>query len=348
LLKALEHHRAELPWRLQKGTEGEKERLATSIGAIQEIALSRADYHARKNIVWISPGFPILANLDLSPDDHAVLFDAIRKLSDELLRTRTTMYTVDPRGVKAEPGGLSTLIVTSDSSMYLLRTSPGASSTVADLTLERLAFETGGQALYGRNDLDQEIEDEIVNAATYFTMSYYPSNRNWDSGFRKIRVYVDKPELRATTRDGYFALPEPPPASKEEEALQLTSAISSRLSFGAIPVRIDPTQLLPGATTVRVAINVGAQALSWSTSASGDYHCKVEVVVANLTEKGQRLDYHLRSLGGTIPAEKFARSKSPSWVIPLQLSLKPEAARVRVVVRDVTSGKLGTADLLRP
>src|SRR5207302_11409851 len=132
-----------------------------------------------KNIVWISPGFPILANIDLSADDHAVLFDAIRKLSDELLRTRTTMYTVDPRGVKAEPQALSALLVTSDSSMYLLRPSPGVFSTVADLTLERQAFETGGLALYGRNDLDQEIEDEIVNAATYFTLSYYPSNRNW-------------------------------------------------------------------------------------------------------------------------------------------------------------------------
>jgi len=343
LLQALERHRAELPWRLRTGMEGAKERLATSIGAIQEIAYSRADYKARKNVVWVSPGFPIITTSELLTEDRSVLFEAIRMLSDELLRTRITIYTVDPRGVT-----VGRLLAAADQPSYLHSTNPAAGTTVADLALERLALETGGEALYGRNNLDQEIEDTIVNGAMYFTLSYYPSNRNWDGTFRKVRVNVDKPGLHATTRDGYFALAALPPAADKEAALQLTSAVSSRLSFGAIPVKVSPAELVQNVSTEKLTVDVDGQALSWTPSDKGDYHCKVQVVLANLSNKGERLDYRVQSVGGVIPGDKFARSKSRSWVIPVEVPVKPEAARIRVVVRDDLSGKLGTADISWP
>lgn len=342
ILRALDSHRAEIPWRLRMGFAGERERLATSIGAIREIAFSRADYHARKNIVWISPGFPILTSADLSTDDREVLFDALRNLSDELLRTRITMYTADPRGVT-----VGELAARADVSSYLRRPTAGATALVADLALERLALETGGKALHGRNDLDGEIQESMVDGATYFTLSYYPSNRNWDGAFRKIRVEVGKLGLQARTRDGYFGLLEPPTAGKDEAALELTSAVSSRLSFGAIPVKVVPAQFPPAATSAQISLDVDAQALSWTASANGDYHCAVEVVTANLSDKGSRLDYQLQSLGGSIATARFENSKSRSWVIPLVIPVKAQASRIRVVIRDKSSGRLGTVDLLR-
>ena len=97
---ALRSHKAILPWRLQRNFYLGMERINISMTALQQIAIANIGTPGHKNVVWISPGLPIFTMLQMSADGEKQLFDSIRHLSDQLLRARISIYSIDPRGVQ--------------------------------------------------------------------------------------------------------------------------------------------------------------------------------------------------------------------------------------------------------
>jgi VWFA-related protein len=96
---ALRAHGAVLPWRLQHNFYLALERIDISMVALQQIAIASTGVPGHKNIVWISPGLPVFGDLQNDADAEKQLFDLIRHLSDQVLKARISIYSVDPRGV---------------------------------------------------------------------------------------------------------------------------------------------------------------------------------------------------------------------------------------------------------
>lgn len=99
LWAALDQHHPAIPWRLKGGVYGASERLNISLGALEKIAAAGEGSSIRRSVVWVSPGLPILSSIAITAESQDKALAAIRRLSDELLHARVTMYTVDPRGV---------------------------------------------------------------------------------------------------------------------------------------------------------------------------------------------------------------------------------------------------------
>jgi len=70
-----------------------------------------------------------------------------------------------------------------------------------------LTESTGGFLIANTNNdkLLSKIMDEVD---THFELAYRPMNPLNDGRFRKIEVKIDRPNLRAETRDGYYAVPD--------------------------------------------------------------------------------------------------------------------------------------------
>ena len=49
-------------------------------------------------------------------------------------------------------------------------------------------FETGGEAVFGSNDLSGALRRSIEDGSNYYTLAYRPQNHDWDGKFRKIKV----------------------------------------------------------------------------------------------------------------------------------------------------------------
>ncbi|MFL6307717.1 MAG: VWA domain-containing protein, partial [Candidatus Sulfotelmatobacter sp.] len=94
---ALRSHQPVLSWRLRRNLYLALDRINISITALQQIAIASTGVPGHKNIVWISPGLPILSTLEITADSEKQLFDSIRHLSNQLLRARVSIYSVDPR-----------------------------------------------------------------------------------------------------------------------------------------------------------------------------------------------------------------------------------------------------------
>ena len=342
LKTALEHHRPAIPWRLGQGVEGAGERISISFRSLHSIAIANLGSGRRNNLVWISPGFPIFIADGISADMQKKLFDDIRLLSDELLRARMTIYTVDPRGVgMGRRSPFDSRIRTSDEAASLTRDKQIAFS---DLALTTLSNETGGHSFYGHEDVDREIASSISEGENYYTLSYYPADHNFNGSFRKVKLTVAKPGLVAHTRDGYYALATPAPPTDKETATNLAYALMDPLSFASIPVHLAKVTLSASEPQGQFGIAIEAKALQWDAAANGTVQCHLDIASADFASDGRPV--HLV----THPFSFVLRStpedaKRRVVDLSVKLAVDRPAHRVRILVRDRATGYMGSADV---
>ena len=73
-------------------------------------------------------------------------------------------------------------------------------------TMDELAQDTGGKACKNSNDLAGCVMTALKDSSSYYEMSFYPQNVNWDGRFHKIVVKTTRPGVKLTYRRGYYAL----------------------------------------------------------------------------------------------------------------------------------------------
>jgi VWFA-related protein len=71
--------------------------------------------------------------------------------------------------------------------------------------LDSVAAETGGQAFHNTNGIAQAITQAVSQGATYYTLSYAPSNRNFDGKVRNIKVVLNQKGYHLAYRTKYYA-----------------------------------------------------------------------------------------------------------------------------------------------
>jgi VWFA-related protein len=334
---ALERRKAVLPYILMQGTWGAFERINYSMWALQQMALANVGVAGRKNIVWISPGFPVMGTTQFDPAVQEKLFEEIRGLSDDLLRARITVYSVDPRGVM---GAAYTFSNDLQYGAYLDELQNAGDAAFGDVAVQTLAVQTGGRALYGRNDVDREIATSLADGNTYYTLSYTPKNRDFDGRFRKVKVRVDRPGMRVLTRDGYYALPNGAAAESPAQVSQdLAAALASPLRFGGLSVLSTTTDLSHKPDRARVQISVLSTDLSWHPDAKGNL---ASTVYLGGMESGKSAPGGLgESFSAILPAGKMP-SPELAVTFTLELPVRYPIGELRLAVRDAESGRIGS------
>jgi VWFA-related protein len=74
--------------------------------------------------------------------------------------------------------------------------------------LRSLAEDTGGFLVANSNDLRKPFQQIGGDVQTHYEVDYNPASDKYNGHFRKIEVKLARADLRAETRDGYFAIPE--------------------------------------------------------------------------------------------------------------------------------------------
>ncbi len=338
---ALRRHRAELPFRLMtgEGVVGASERLADALEALREIAAANSHFAGRKNVIWIGPGFPSLNYMIAQPSDKARLLGYVRETSDLMWQGRLSVYSVDPRGLEVVHenigGNLSTggFFAPPD-------------STTAELVFEQVAPQTGGRVFRGLNDLDAQIASSMEDGGSFYALSYYPSNSDWNGKFRKIRVVMRNPELVARTRNGYYGFPDRPPNFQQLDRL-LSRAVINPLAYHALDVQAQAKVMGTQPRTASYTVDLDPAGLHWEILPDGKHRCEVTVVAAGFSSKGQVVTHTVKELEVVIDDKKYEQqmNNGKPMVVVLAAALPSAAVRVRVVARDSSNGNIGTADL---
>jgi VWFA-related protein len=322
------------------GVQASAQLMLTNLLALDEIALASADRHTRKNVIWIGSGFPILSSYDVALVDRERFLSYIRYTANWLQETRTTLYTIDPKGLPVDETDYVT-----DLSGPLSGQDFG--SNTGELIFEGLAPATGGKIYRYRNDVDVALANAVDNGSNYYTLSYYPKNSDFDGNFRKIAVSLSQRNLTATTQQGYYAVDEGTGTTKDELDFALSRAVTSPLPFASIQFDAVGKVLLGQPPTVRCSVSVDRDTLTWNPQPNGDERTEVTLVTSEITAKSGILGYRVKEMEIVQSKKQFDESPNHRVVFTVNVPLPPKTDHLRIVLRDASTGHLGTFDVPR-
>jgi len=147
----------------------------------------------RKNLIWLSGEFPLKLFACLNQDPSCKRYIEMTKSAlDIMAQAHVALYPVDLRGVAIDnPRAPAGEILLARS--YLLQ--------------DEIAKLTGGRAYHSDNGLKDLLDEAVEDGANYYTLSYSPSNRNYNGALRHIQVNLAKKGYNLSYPRSYYAIP---------------------------------------------------------------------------------------------------------------------------------------------
>jgi len=212
-----------------------------------------------------------------------------------------------------------------------------------------LAERTGGRAFYNRNDLDNLVGKSIEDGSTYYTIGYYPENKNWDGKFRKIKVVTQHSAAKLRYRLGYYAA-DPGVQDRNRQAQGGDDLLKAALNidFPASTDLLFRAAVTPpsAATQNKVVVNFAIQAdtLRFVDQSDGRHHATVECGVRVFSAKGVPLKTAVLTVEASLKPETFSNVMQNSFPCREEIDLPAGNFTLRLGVRDERTGLIGSAN----
>ena len=337
---------AEMPSAMDENVQTQDTNLNTrtyaTIAALTQLAKRMSPYQGRKNLFWVSESFPIALNTTKNFCGQTMPVDAHR-MTNVLADARIALYPVSVRGVE--------MVIAPN--MSSRQCSPGAfqfmGRGIFKSAMNDIADQTGGQAIYGTNDLAGAMRRDLDDASNYYTLAYQPQNKKWNKKFRTIRVELTQKGDTLSYRRGYFAFPDSGPAPNPVQ--QLNVALQPETPE-ATALALHATVDLPNSqhSTILVHSAVSAANLNLTLTPDGHRHGQllVRLIAFNNNPSGKQPQAPPQSSGvlnlNFTPAQYQSILRS-GITFTQQLQLAPGHYHLRLGVVDLANGHIGTLDM---
>lgn len=317
-------------------------KVAATMEGMKAIAARLAKFPGRKNLIWISTAFPIQTGSAVgSHGDVHNYGGAISTLGQVLSNADVAIYPVDARGLIAP----SVLDVINGSQGGR---APGISAAAPDdrpfQTMLEVAAATGGHAFFNTNDISGSIRKAIDDSRVTYVIGYYPDHNKWDGSYREITVKVERPGAQLRYRKGYFATEEGSKTVDEQKQI-LSTALSSPIQLLdlGLELQIDGTDT-PGARQIRAHIRILPGQMQFQPA--GDrFADSVEVAWSELSADGRVVGRGAHAFGLKPTQQGLDEIAQKGLTFSERVSVKNDATEMRLVVRDVGSGAMGTVNV---
>jgi len=240
-----------------------------TLDAFNSLAHYLAAFPGRKNLIWFSGSFPLNILPDASLNDPFAVMQLdeqeFRETTNLLTKAQVAVYPVDARGLMTLPA----LSASNSGANYARNPKAfgaavqqfGNSQVAEHATMNDMAEQTGGQAFYNTNGLAQAVAKAVREGSNYYTLTYTPTNRKHDGGYREIRVTLKTPQapnLQLAYRHGYYD--EDPAATLKKpnthDTATTTDTASSSVRSGAAYARAAMTRGAPTPEDVLFKVRV--------------------------------------------------------------------------------------------
>ncbi|HET9183215.1 MAG TPA: VWA domain-containing protein [Candidatus Angelobacter sp.] len=299
----------------------------STLEALNSIARHAAAVPGRKQLLWLSSGFP----LDLDTVKTSIYYQQMTETANLLTDAQVAVYPVDVRGLVA---------------FFPREMSSGmARLTSAHLTMDELALKTGGLAFYGHNDISRLVDRAVADGATYYVLGYYPTNKDWNGDFRSIQVKLHSPELKVRSRKGYFAINTSSASEskmKAERSEFLKALAPDALSAGMLPMFVQVIPPTKEHSQVFLEVRVDPRSVIFDAGPDNHRQGELEVFTAVLDSKGKFVTNKLDTLKTNLPPDTFAKVMASSLAVRQEFDLSPGKYLLKVGARDVKSNLFGT------
>jgi VWFA-related protein len=316
------------------------QRVQKTFEAMGALARALSGYTGRKNLFWLSEGFPgtVLPNREDSRQNVRNYLAIFQKYSGQLESAQISVYPIDLRGLTNS--GLQQI---GGSPEYVSSDRRDLDMAGSQLTMRDVADQTGGRAFYNTNDIKVALQRGMEHGATYYTLAYSPQNQNWNGAFRRIAVKSDRPGVRLDFRQGYYATrdaPSPVDAAHRTMVAEMQPGVPESTML-LLRVKIAATE---GASD-NVGIDYGVYAPDLAFTGDAIKHARLEFVAVAWDRNNKPAANVSQTMDLDLQPETFKKIQNTGVPAHQDLTLKPGDYKLRMGVMDYATGKIGTMEV---
>ncbi|MGB0122430.1 MAG: VWA domain-containing protein, partial [Silvibacterium sp.] len=345
----------------QVDVELQSQRAQTTLDNFSAVAKWLNNYPGRKNVFWLSSGFPlqgqpfgILGYTQLNPTGPATpggqTIPMQEKTDKDLQNARVAIYPIDASGVAPPDIAGETSADTTGNFLTMGKYGDQSINVKKDDQLEAaqqnemraIAHATGGVASFN-NDIARTLRDDFNRGASYYTISYTPSNAAWNGAYRKINLTLepDQPGDQLIYRQGYYAKdPQPEPAPTADQfkmAMQHGAPAATAVLFSAKVSKAS------GAANVEYAIE--SRTIQYFPDPSGKLVANIDCAILEYDAAGKVIGTSLIRLTSAVSPEQRAALNIGTVRAKQSIALKPKATSLVLGVRDQSTGRFGNLEV---
>jgi len=301
----------------------------------------------RKLVFMISDGFYL-------NDRKSGSLDRIKRITDAAGKAGVVIYTLDARGIIGD-----SLDVTNNRPIDSEGLTAG--SSIGEITasqdgLNALAGDTGGKAFRNTNAPMSEWVDQVLDeTANYYLVAWRPDTEEQKRGkFNHIEAsIIGRPDLTVRLCSSYFKsapLPvlsvkrktEKDPTKAREDDMRIV--IDAPVSQTQIPIKLGLLLAqMPGVgTQVIASVEINREALSFDLK-DGKQSADLDIGGIFYDDKGKPVNSFVGRLRIFPVPEDAPPEKRKQAIYAFRAWLPPGLYQVRLGIRDLNSGRLGSA-----
>jgi VWFA-related protein len=307
--------------------------------SLGELARALSGYTGRKNLLWLSEGFPAAVlprRANWEPDARNYLA-TFQKYSGLLEASQISVYPIDVRGLKN-----TSLPGIGGSAEYDDTQRQNENTWGSQLMMRDVAGQTGGRAFYNGNDLKGAMRHSIEHGSTYYTLAYSPQNKKWNGDFRHIEVKVARPDTRLDYRRGYYGLPDEPGPVDTARRMMIAEMQPGVPQSTMLLLRC---KVVTDNSTGKVSIDYGVYAADIAFSGDAPKHAQLEFVAVAWDKNEKSAANVSETMNLDLKPETFQKVMNTGVPAHQELTLKPGNYKLRLGVMDYTSAKIGTLEI---
>ncbi|HZD95788.1 MAG TPA: VWA domain-containing protein [Candidatus Sulfotelmatobacter sp.] len=303
--------------------------------ALQSLCQVLGKFNQKKSIIYFSSGMTQTGLENQS---------ALRAAVNTAVKANVAIYTMDSRGLEAEPPGGSA------SSASLRGTAMYSGSAVqsrldanfaSQETLTTLSGDTGGKAFLDTNDLGQVFDRVQRDTSVYYVLGYKSSNALRDGKYRRIQVNVNRRGVTMEFRKGYYAPKDFQHFNAEDKEQQMQDELASELPntdvalyMAASYFRMDDRRFY-----VPVAVVVPGSQIPFTKGGDKD-KASIDIIGEVLDELKRPVGSVRETVKLSLDASQEVKRKNVQYSTGFLLS--PGKYHFKFVVRENQSGRLGS------
>ena len=206
-------------------------------------------------------------------------------------------------------------------------------------TLTSLAADTGGRAFTDTNNFGEAFTRVRRDMSAYYLLGYSSSDPTRDGRFRRIQVRMKTEGLRVEARAGYFAERDFAHTSRGDRETQLQEQMFSAVSSTDLPVLVNGGFFRLAQDRYYVPISVGVPGYAVPVKSEKE-EVSLDVLGLVTDEQGRPLGRMRETL--KFPGSTSATLAGKQVLYQSGVTLPPGRFSVKVVVRENTTGKMGS------
>lgn len=300
--------------------------------ALKSLAEAMQPIQQKKAIIYFSSG------MQRSGTDNQV---ELRSAVNAAVRANVAIYPVDSRGLQAVvPGGSARQGGRGGVGAFSGRNVANqfAQLSAQQETLGTLAADTGGTAFTDTNDFGEAFGRVVRDISSYYILGFASTNTSKDGRFRRITVRVrNRTGLKIEARDGYYADRDFTHTARGDRETLLQEQLQAQIPATDVPLFLTTGWFRLAADKYFVPVSLAVPGSAVPPSKE-----KVTLDVSGLIrdERGAPVGRIRDTV--TVPPASADGLASRQVLYQTGVTLPPGRFSVKVVVRENTTGQMGT------